>query len=378
MHVAELSNWLRLWHLPGIGPRTYLRLLNRFDNDPAKIVKASVTDLITAGLSHRLACAIQHLSTSQYQTDIAWLQASDQHHIITFIDAEYPTLLREIPDPPPILYIVGNPTALSSQPCLAMVGSRKATSLGKHNALQLAKSLAELGISIVSGLADGIDGQAHRGALLAKQGKTIAVLGNGLDQIYPHRHSRLSHEIVVNGALLSEFPPATKPLPQHFPRRNRIISGLCLGVIIIEAASKSGSLITARLALEQNREVFALPGPINSLQSCGCHSLIQNGAKLITNVADILVELPAIIVESDLELAKPKQQPVVSFDSNALLGVLEYTPLPIDTLIEKSGLTPDQVSSMLIELEVSGHVTCDAYGLYSRSALERVNERKCT
>ena len=370
MHVTKLGDWLRLWHLPGIGPRTYLRLLARFDYSPTAILAASVNDLINAGISPRLANAIQNHTSDQYLEDLSWLQTSNRHHIITISDADYPSLLREITDPPPILYVVGDIAVLASQPCLAMVGSRKATSLGKQNALRLAKQLAEIGITIVSGLADGIDGQAHRGALLPTQGKTVAVLANGFHHTYPNHHVKLSEDIAANGALVTEFPPTTKPLPQHFPRRNRIISGLSLGTIIIEAAKKSGSLITARLALEQNREVFALPGPINSSQSCGCHALIQDGAKLVTNIIDILVEFPTIVAKVETDLSGSKQQSTVLTDTNSLLEILEFTPLPMDTLITKSGLTPDQVSSMLIELQVSGHVTCDAYGLYSRSALE--------
>ena len=251
-----------------------------------------------------------------------------------------------------------------------MVGSRKATTLGSQTAFLFSKQLAALGITIVSGLAIGIDGQAHRGALAADAGRTIAVLANGLDTVYPSRHKVLSKEVVSKGVLVSEFPPWTKPLPQYFPRRNRIISGLCLGTIIIEAAPKSGSLITARYALEQNREVFALPGPIHSRHSQGCHHLIQEGAKLVTGIEDILLECPQICGLLVSDRHGTKLQDESSLNADKLLKYLEYVPMPKDTLINKSGLTPDQVSSMLIELEVSGHVICDANGLYSRSALE--------
>jgi len=198
----------------------------------------------------------------------------------------------------------------------------------------------------------------------------VAVLANGLDTVYPPHHALLSRQINANGALVSEFPLLTKPLPQNFPRRNRIISGLCLGTLVIEAAAKSGSLITAKYALEQNREVFAAPGPVSSPQSAGCHALIQDGAKLVTCIEDILVELNTLNHRLAFAPEKQKEQRLLSSNAKKLQDVLEYTPTSIEMLIEKSGLTPDQVSSMLIELELSGHVICDAYGSYSRSQLE--------
>lgn len=370
MVESNLRDWLQLWHVPGIGPRTYLQLLRYFDHKPVNILRAGLNELVAIGLTKNLASAISKPCSSRVDIDLAWLNASSNHHITTWQDVCYPAYLREIADPPPLLYIKGELTSLSGHPGLAIVGSRKATTLGKQNAFRLARELATLGITIVSGLANGIDGQAHRGALASASGQTIAVLASGLDTIYPSHHTALSQEIIGHGALISEFPLATKPLPQHFPRRNRIISGLCLGAIIIEAAPKSGSLITAQYALEQNREVFALPGPMNSPQSTGCHQLIQNGAKLVTGIEDILVECPRIYTLQTSSYHSSKQKMEQSSGVGQLLDILEYVPVPMDILIEKSGLTPDQVSSMLIELEVSGHVICDAYGLYSRSALE--------
>ena len=369
MPTSNLHDWLRLWHVPGVGPRVFLRLLTHFNYDPSKILQASYRSLIKAGIASFVAKAISDHSSNSHLLDIKWLDESDNHHIFTLDHPNYPSLLREIHDPPPLLYVQGNPMNWSPSLCLAMVGSRNATCLGKQNAFYLAEALSAQGITIVSGLANGIDGQAHRGAL-KNNGNTIAVLGNGLQQIYPANHKSLAKEICINGALVSEFSPGTPPLPQHFPRRNRVISGLSIGTIIVEAATKSGSLITARYALEQNREVFALPGPINSQQSNGCHTLIQQGAKLVTNVEDILIEFATFYRRSKTKSTESKPTTAMATQTQQLLNVLEYTPMTVDMLIEKSGLTPDQVSSMLIELEISGHIVCDAYGSYVRSALE--------
>lgn len=370
MPTLNLRDWLQLSHIPGLGPKTYLHLLRRFGNDPHNILAAKPIDLTNAGVSETLARQIHTQSSDLTAADFAWLDADSQHHIITLQDRAYPQLLREISAPPPLLYVKGDAALLSSQPCLAMVGSRKATTLGSQTAFRFSKQLSMLGITIVSGLAIGIDGQAHRGALATDTGRTIAVLANGLDTIYPFRHTLLSTEIVSRGVLVTEFPPWTNPLPQNFPRRNRIISGLCIGTIIVEAAPKSGSLITARYALEQNREVFALPGPIHSRHSEGCHRLIQDGAKLVTGIEDILLECPQICGLLNSDRGGTSSLDESSLNAGKLLKFIEFVPMPIDTLIEKSGLTPDQVSSMLIELEISGHITSDGNGLYSRSALE--------
>ena len=368
MTAKELLDWLTLWHVPTVGPRRFLTLLHAFDNDPGNALNASTEALIKTGLPSRTAHLIRNQDSTKAQADIAWQQSRDEHQILTFFDPSYPAILREISDPPPLLYITGQTEALTDSPCLAVVGSRKATALGRLASFELSRELSFKGITVVSGLAVGIDGQAHRGALASGNGKTIAVLANGLTRIYPPQHRNLAQEIRDSGVLVSEFSPWVNPLPQHFPRRNRIISGLSLGTIIIEAAAKSGSLVTARFALEQNREVFATPGPIFSAQSMGCHSLIQQGAKLVTKVEDILVEFPTIEhgTYSDQCVSGSAPGP----EAEKLLDFLEHTPISVDLLIEKSGLTPDQVSSMLIELEVSGHVICDAYSLYTRSAMD--------
>ena len=230
--------------------------------------------------------------------------------------------------------------------------------------------LASVGFVIVSGLAKGIDYQAHQGAINAKSGKTIAVFASGLDITYPRNHLSLARNIQSKGLLVSEFPPGTKPLPKHFPRRNRIISGLCLGVIIVEAAEKSGTLITASYAAEQGREVFAVPGPISNPLSAGCHRLIQEGAFLVTEINDIAMGLNSSIINLSNVPNCSSGQDEVPQEMKQLLEIIEHYPMQVETIIAKSGLTPEQVSSMLTELELGGHVVCDAFGQYSRSVAD--------
>lgn len=367
--MTDIKDWLRLWHIPGIGPRTFNFLVSKFDT-PTKVFQSNYITLLESGASSRIANAIISDQSEQYLTDLAWAKADPRHHIVTKSQPEYPSQLREISDPPPLLYLIGDPCLLNYQPNIALVGGRKATSLGKSIAHEFSRQLANLGIIIVSGLARGIDSQAHRGALASHSGKTIAVLANGLDMIYPAEHQTLSHDIIDRGLLVSEFSPGVKPLPQHFPRRNRIISGLSIGSVVIEAAAKSGSLITARYALEQNREVFAVPGPINNPLNAGCHTLIQDGAKLVTNIEDILVELQCVIETNETHNCSIKKHRPLSSESKALLEHLDYSPISAEALISKCGLTPEQVSSMLIELEIGDAVACDAFGQYSRIATD--------
>lgn len=365
MTTDQLSDWLKLLHVPDVGPRAYMRLLRRFNNDPEQIFSASIDQLVDAGINQKIANSLKNTPSSAYSNDIAWLESNPNHHIITLADADYPPLLREIADCPPVLFIIGAPGTLTEYPAISIVGSRNATKFGEHSAFEFAKSLSQYGITVVSGLAYGIDSSAHQGAL-AGHAPTLAVLAHGPDIIYPRAHKKLSQLISQQGALISEFPPGTKPLAGFFPRRNRIISGLCLGTLVIEAAQKSGSLITARYALEQNREVFAVPGPINSRQSCGCNALIQNGAKLTSCIEDILCEFYPARMQPKLVSENNRSVNTLSTDLVDLLGTLEATPTSIDHIVEKSGLTPDKVSSMLMELEVSGHVLCSACGQYSK------------
>ncbi len=365
--MLNIEDWLKLWHIPGIGPKTFSYLLGKFSS-PSTLFRAKYPELIDRGIPNKVAKAIVSNHSNNYLEDIRWLNSSPKNHIVLLPQKTYPSLLRQIYLPPPILYATGNLALLNTPACIAMVGGRKASSLGKSLAHKLSSQLASSNISVVSGLARGIDKQAHQGALSSTHGNTIAVLANGLDNIYPREHRVLSRNIATKGLLLSEFSPGTKPLPQHFPRRNRIISGLCHGTIVIEAAAKSGSLITARYALEQGREVFAVPGPINNPLNQGCHDLIQQGAKLTTCIEDIFSELPLLAATNTTSVPSCTEihQPPTSV-AMKLLDYLEYTPMTIELIIEKSGLTPEQVSSMLTELEIGGRVTSDAFGHYIRA-----------
>lgn len=299
------------------------------------------------------------LTPAEIDAALAWAQ-SPRHHLITWGDARYPALLREIPDPPLCLFVIGDPAHLS-RPQIAVVGSRTPTAGGADNAKAFAQALTEAGLVTTSGLALGIDACAHRGALTAG-GPTVAVAGTGLDRVYPARHRALAHEIAERGALVSEFMLGTPPRREHFPQRNRVISGLSIGVLVVEAAVHSGSLITARLASEQGREVFAIPGSIHSPLSRGCHALIRQGAKLVESARDVLEELGALA-----SLTGPAHARASLVPAHPLLTHLGYDPVDVDTLIERSGLTPDAVSSILLELELKGMVTVCPGGKYLRT-----------
>ncbi len=278
---------------------------------------------------------------------LAWADQPGQH-ILTLADAAYPRALLEIPDPPTLLYVRGNPALLQKRG-LAMVGSRNATPQGLQTAEAFAKALASQGQCIISGLALGIDAAAHRGALAA-HGETVAVIGTGADRIYPARNKALALAIVEQGAVVSEFPLGTPALAANFPRRNRIISGLSRGVLVVEAAPESGSLITARLAAEQGREVFAIPGSIHSPVARGCHKLIKQGAKLVETAADVLEELGNYV---DLPLPRPDPAQV---EDNPLLAALGHDPCSLDDLAERTGLHAGQLLPELLILELSGQI----------------------
>jgi DNA processing protein len=296
----------------------------------------------------------------------SWL-AAPGNHLLRLDDPRYPDLLRQIPDPPPVLYVRGDPAALGNLQ-LAIVGSRNPTRGGLENARAFAAHLAGAGLTITSGLALGIDAAAHEGALAAG-GTTIAVTGTGLDRVYPARHRELAHRIAGQGALVSEFPPGTPPRPAHFPQRNRIISGLSLGTLVVEAARRSGSLVTARHALEQGREVFAIPGSIHNPLARGCHALIRQGAKLVETADDILEELGALAVAVTADATAPDAPAgagELDPEYRRLLDALGHDPLPIDELVARSGLTAESVSSMLLILELQGYVAPEAGGRYAR------------
>jgi len=343
--------------LPGVGHRTQLDLLEHFGSvENIFSAGAGLLEKALTGKPEAIRAILAGPDAPALQTELEWLREPG-HHLITWADPGYPPLLREIPDPPLMFYVLGE-RALLSGPQLAVVGSRNPTPMGRENAHAFAKSLAAAGVTVTSGLALGIDGAAHRGALEAG-GTTVAVAGTGLDRVYPARHRELAHEIVGHGgALVSEFPLGTPPLPENFPVRNRIISGLSLGTLVVEAALQSGSLITARLATEQGREVFAIPGSIHSPQARGCHALIRQGAKLVETAQDILEELGPLA--SLTRRATPENADAVrplDPSMNALLEHIGHDPVTVDVLIERSGLTADAVSSMLLQMELNGLVS---------------------
>jgi DNA processing protein len=285
--------------------------------------------------------------------------------IVTLADETYPKALLEIPDPPALLYAVGR-IDLLQRTSLAVVGSRNATAQGEQNAENFAKALSETGLTIVSGLAMGIDAAAHRGGL-AGSGSTVAVLGTGVDVIYPRRNAELAAQIAERGLLVSEFPLGTAPAAYNFPRRNRLISGLSRGCLVVEAAAASGSLITARAAADQGREVFAIPGSIHSPLSKGCHGLIKSGAKLVESAEDVLAELSGFR-QSGSASTTARRLPGASRSTpdSALLALMGHDPVDVDSLCTRAGMSAEQVSSELLRLEIDGHVAALPGGLYQR------------
>jgi DNA processing protein len=352
-----LAGWLQLALTPGIGPATLRRLLSQFGLPQAVLAqkRTALAPFLPSGVisaldSERVAQAVAHA--------FAWADEPG-HHVVTLADEHYPRLLLEIADPPPLLYAAGR-VELLGLPALAIVGSRNATPQGEANAQAFARSLSEAGLTIVSGLALGIDAAAHRGGL-AGPGSTIAVLGTGIDMLYPPRNAALAEEIARRGLLLSEFPLGTPPAGQNFPRRNRLISGLARGCLVVEAALASGSLITARAAAEQGREVFAIPGSIHSPLAKGCHALIKSGAKLVESAEDVLAELAAFRPTAFASTTVPAATP-----EPGLLSHMGHDPVDVDSLCSRAGLTAEQVSSELLRLELDGRVAALPGGLYQR------------
>ncbi|MCU7843539.1 MAG: DNA-processing protein DprA [Candidatus Thiodiazotropha sp. (ex Monitilora ramsayi)] len=365
----NLEAWLLVSQTPGIGSRYFQRLIDHFGT-PENILSAPQAELGDLGIPQRTVQSLKKRSVADIEPTFAWLKQPG-HYLITLANQNYPSLLKEIADPPPLLYLIGN-SHLLNQPQIAIVGSRNPTPTGINNAREFASSLAAAGICITSGLADGIDGAAHTGAL--KAGETVAVMGTGPDRVYPSTHHELAHSIANRGLLVSEFPPGTPARADNFPRRNRIISGLSLGTLVIEAAVQSGSLITARLASEQGREVFAIPGSIHNPQARGCHALIRQGAKLVESAQDIVEELGALLggmlVAEHGNTASNKRtsvQPPEDPDYRRLFDSMGYDPVSVDELITRTGLTAEAVSSMLLLLELEGHVSSAPGGLYCRT-----------
>jgi len=365
--VEKILPWLHMKSVPGIGNHLFKRLIDRFGT-PEAVLQASTVELLAVdGITPRTVSALH----TQRVPDGAAEELEDAlrrgFRLIPLTHADYPSLLRQIPDPPPLLYVSGD-LSRCGRP-VAVVGSRHATAYGLTMARQLGSDLASLGFTVVSGMAVGIDAAAHEGALSA-HGRTAAVLGSGLANVYPPQHRRLFERISAGGAVLSEFPLAAEPEAHHFPIRNRVISGMSLGTVVVEASKNSGSLITARLAAEQNREVFAVPGSIQSFKSMGTHTLIKQGAKLVENAQDIVSELGHFLADSAPGDGRPnvppvKKGPSLTEEEKEVWRTLGPYPLHIDELVRKLAMDAGRLSGILLQLELKGIVTQQAGKLFS-------------
>jgi DNA processing protein len=357
-HTTGLAAWLRLTLIPGISGETQRKLLAAFGL-PEAIFAAGRLEARSV-IGDKADLLLDSAPTEAIEHGLAWASQPGQS-IITLADASYPPALLEIADPPSVLYVRGNPDLLHRRG-IAVVGSRNATPQGTQTAESFARHLAAQGLCIVSGLALGIDAAAHRGALAA-QGETVAVIGTGADRIYPARNKELAIAIAERGAIVSEFPLGTPAVAYNFPRRNRIISGLARGVLVVEAAPESGSLITARLAAEQGREVFAIPGSIHSPVARGCHKLIKQGAKLVETAQDILEEL-GNFAAAPMPAAAPSATP----DESPILAALGHDPCSLDDLVERTGQSADQLLPELLSLELGGSLAPLPGNRYQRLA----------
>ena len=366
----ELAHWLRLTLTPGIGNETARRLLAAL-GPPENLWNQALADL------HQLVSRAQSQAlqrepdgwASLLDTTWQWLQEKPSDRaIVTLGDSDYPAALLDTADPPLLLYAMGQTAhlrQLQAHHAIAMVGSRNPTPQGSLNAHEFARSMATCGLTVVSGMALGIDGAAHEGALQGAapgQLATIAVVGTGLDRVYPKQHLALAHEIAAHGLILSEYPLGTPPLNANFPKRNRLISGLSQATLVVEAALKSGSLITAKQALEQGRDVFAIPGSIHSPQSKGCHALIKQGAKLVESAQDVLEELRW----PDAPLSSAGDPPNTAAADQGLLAQMGHDPIGLDALQARCGLTTSQLQAQLLELELAGRVARLPGGLFQR------------
>ena len=427
-NTEELKAWIKLWRISGVGSKKFQLLLSHFGS-PQAVFLANATQITQAGVSQKIANAISDEKQNDESTtpDLTWLTASENHHILTLECEEYPERLKQINDAPALLYVHGNLSILQD-PQLGVVGSRNPTQSGQNNAYEFSKYLAQTGMCINSGLALGVDGAAHQGAIDGN-GPTIAVIATGIDRVYPAKHRALAHQIVKNGAIISEFPVGTHPDSRHFPRRNRIISAMSYGVLVVEAALKSGSLITARLAMEQNREVFAIPGSIHNPLAKGCHQLIRQGAKLVETAEDILEEMSSLIDLNDHQVKQTKTHAVnapqpsssktrdfqletpqsetpqsetsqlestqsnlnandhitnntqgpssndseqktamneLDPEQSALLNAMGFDPISIDQIVLATDLDAASVAAMLLILELQNYVTSNGGGTYTR------------
>ncbi|MFE8070429.1 DNA-processing protein DprA [Marinobacteraceae bacterium S3BR75-40.1] len=363
----RLWQWLFLSLLPGVGPAFWQRWLTQFPS-PLRLLDSEHATVARNTLPQRAREAFDAWQQQDRRhpvmarlRQVATCMEREGIQLVTWEDPEYPPLLREIHSPPVVLYVRGDPGALMASQ-VALVGSRKASGDGLRTARKLAGDLAEREWVVTSGLALGVDGAAHEGALAAG-GATVAVLGAGVDRIYPRQHQALACRILQSGCLVSEMPPGTAPKPGHFPRRNRIISGLCQGIVVIEAGLRSGSLITARLALEQGREVLAVPGSIHNPQVQGCHRLLREGARLVETADDVLEELscgfaltaPAFSAGAQMSLSEAAE-PSLAGDEAEVYRALGFAPSNSDELASRTGLPADRMMQALLLLEMEGHV----------------------
>lgn len=370
--MEGVDGWLRAVHAPGVGPAHARELLSRFGG-PMGFAAAPREQLAAAGIPAPAIDVLQgHTTPAGIERDLEWAAGDATRHLIPLDDPRYPEALAGIGDPPPVLYVLGDPEVLNL-PALAVIGTRNPTPSGRETAHDFARHLANAGLIIASGLALGVDGAAHEGAL-AGRGITFAVAGTGLDRIYPARHADLGRRIAEEGALVSELPIGTRPSRETFPRRNRILAGVSVGTLVVEAAVRSGSLITARLALEQGREVFAIPGSIHNPVARGCHRLIRQGAKLVETGDDVLEEIAALLGEqwhaaagddNGAEEAPPTRSEDPEYGH--LLGCIDGKPRGVDELAVASGLDASAVASMLLRLELEGAIRAAPGGLYQRA-----------
>lgn len=374
----ERDAWLILIRAPGLGARIVRERLQSEGSAVGALLRLR-GESATSGVGEATRAALRDPDREAIECDHAWLEQPG-HHLLTWLDADYPALLRDVPRPPVALFVRGDPAVLW-QPQLAMVGSRNPTAGGRDNAQAFAAALARAGVVITSGLAGGVDSAAHDGAL--RGGRTVAVVGTGPDVVYPASNADLAERIAATGAIVSEFAPGTPPRAEHFPQRNRIIAGLSLGTLVVEAALRSGSLITARLATEAGRDVFALPGSIHNPMARGCHQLIRDGTRLIETAGEILEELKpmaARLAERLRATLAAESVPAASAntvdaaghrlsdpDYRQLWDALGHDPQPVDTLAARTGLTVADISSMLLIMELDGLITVGANGRYGRA-----------
>ncbi|MGH8777551.1 DNA-processing protein DprA [Paraburkholderia sp.] len=364
----ELTGWLRLASARGLRPAALRTLLEQFGLPDAVLGQpfaslAAVTDEATA----RATLAAPHNGFEGYLDTVrAWREGA-ANAVLTLGDPAYPPALLTMPDPPPLLYVKGRIELLHAR-SIAVVGSRSATPQGTEDAARFARAFSNAGITVVSGLALGIDGAAHRGAL-AGPGSTVAVTGTGADLVYPAAHHALAHEIAAAGAIVTEWPLGTPARSSHFPQRNRLIAGLVGGVLIVEAAMRSGSLITARLANEMGRDVFALPGSIHAPLSRGCHRMIKQGAKLVETPEEVLEELGAAPVVSGLQPSQAAARPPSGLapEAQRLLNALGHAPATLEILATRTDMDDTALQSMLLQLELAGHLTVLPGGRFSRA-----------